>query len=261
MDNETISKTFIVAALLSIVCSIVVSSSAVVLRPNQQKNKDLDRKKNILMAAGLYEEGKSVEELFSKFEIRVVDLATGAFADDIDAATFDQKRAAKSPETKIEIESKDDLAGIKQRSKYALVYLSRDAAGTLQQLVLPVHGKGLWSTMYGFLALDRNLSTINGFAFYDHGETPGLGGEVDNPRWKAQWVGKEAFGAEGRTRIEVLKGRVNPGSPDLNHQVDGLAGATITTRGVDGLLHYWLGENGFGLFLSRIKKEEGNTHG
>ncbi len=261
MGNDTISKTFIVAAVLSIVCSIVVSSSAVILRPNQAKNKDLDRKKNILMAADLFKEGKSVEELFSKFEIRVVDLATGAFADGIDAATFDQKKAAKKPETNIEIARNDDLAGIKQRSKYALVYLSRNADGTLQQLVLPVHGRGLWSTLYGFLALDRNLTTINGFAFYDHKETPGLGGEVDNPRWKAQWVGKEAFDAEGRTRIQVLKGRVDPGSPDLKYQVDGLAGATITTRGVHGLLHYWLGENGFGPFLSRIKMEEGNTHG
>jgi Na+-transporting NADH:ubiquinone oxidoreductase subunit C len=261
MDNETISKTLIVAALLSIVCSTFVSSSAVLLRPNQAKNKDLDRKKNILMAAGLYEEGRSVEELFGKFEIRVIDLATGAYADDMDASTFDQKKASKSPDTNIEIAPGDGLSGIKQRSKFALVYLSRAGDGTLQQLVLPVHGKGLWSTMYGFLALDRNLTTINGFAFYQHGETPGLGGEVDNPRWKAQWVGKEAFGADGGIRIEVLKGRVNSGSPDLKHQVDGLAGATITTRGIDNLLQYWLGKNGFGPFLSRIKMEEIKTHG
>ena len=261
MRNDTIAKTFLVAGLLSIVCSAFVSSSAVLLRPNQAKNKDLDRKKNILMAAGLYEKEKSVEEQFQQFEIKVVDLATGEFTEDVDVATFDQRRAAKSPDLSIKISKKDDLGGIKRRSRYALVYLSKDENGTLRQLILPVHGKGLWSTLYGFLALDADLTTIKGFAFYEHGETPGLGGEIDNPRWKAQWVGKKAFDQTGQIRIEVVKGKVNPNSPDRQYQVDGLSGSTITSRGVKALLRYWLGENGFKPFLTRIKKEEGGKHG
>jgi Na+-transporting NADH:ubiquinone oxidoreductase subunit C len=258
MAKDTVTRTLIVAGLLSVVCSALVSTSAVVLRPRQAENKDLDRKKNILQAAGLFEEGRPVAELFAQFEIRVVDLATGEFRDDIDVVTFDQRKAAKSNDQGLAIPKKKDLAGIKRRSQFALVYVSLDEKGALQQLILPVHGKGLWSTLYGYLALDADLTTINGFAFYEHGETPGLGGEVDNPRWKKQWIGKEAFDAEGNASIEVLKGKVDPASADSKHEIDGLAGATITSRGVSALLKYWLGEEGFKPLLDRLRKEKGS---
>ncbi len=257
MADDTISKTFIVAGLLSVVCSAFVATSAVTLRPQQEINKDLDRKKNILEAAGLYEKEKPIEEQFNKFEIEVVDMATGEIKDDIDAATFDQRKAAKSTDQGMAIESGDDLARIKRRSLYALVYVARDEDGKLSQLILPVHGMGLWSTLYGYFALDADLTTINGFAFYQHGETPGLGGEVDNPRWKAQWVGKKAFDDKGNIKINVIKGKVNMDGPDAQYQVDGLSGATITTRGVDALLHYWLGENGFKPLLDRLRSGKG----
>jgi Na+-transporting NADH:ubiquinone oxidoreductase subunit C len=257
MAKETISKTLIVAALLAVVCSAFVASSAVLLRPQQAKNKDLDRKKNILQAAGIFEEGKSTEELFQKFEIKAVNLATGEFSDAVDATIFDQRKAARSVENGVAIAKRDDRAGIKRRSLYSLVYIARDDEGKLNQLILPLHGKGLWSTLYGYLALDSDLTTINGFAFYEHGETPGLGGEVDNPRWKAQWIGKIAFDEEGETKIEVLKGKVSPNSPNIQHEIDGLAGATITSRGVDSLLHYWLGEEGFKPFLDRLRSKKG----
>ncbi len=261
MANETVSKTFLVAGALSVVCSAFVASSAVLLRPKQAKNKDLDRKQNILQAAGLLEEGKSIEELFQQFEIKIVDLATGEYRDDIDAVTFDQRKAAKSDDQGIPVEKADDIAGLARRSLYALVYLAQDEKGDLRQLILPVHGRGLWSTLYGYIALDADLSTINGFSFYEHGETPGLGGEVDNPRWKAQWIGKKAFDESGDLKITVLKGRVNPDSPTIEHEIDGLAGATITSRGVDALLKYWLGENGFGPLIDRLQSKEEKSNG
>ncbi len=140
--------------------TLLVAVAAVKLKPMQDYNKELDRKKNILQAAGLFEEGRPVAELFAQFEIRVVDLATGEFRDDIEAASFDQRKAAKSSDQGLAIPSKKDLAGIKRRSQFALVYVSLDEKGALQQLILPVHGKGLWSTLYGYLALDSDLTTI-----------------------------------------------------------------------------------------------------
>ena len=259
MARESVSKTLVVAGLLSVVCSAVVSSTAVLWRPAYAINKDLDRKKNILQAAGMFERGQSVDELFGQFEIKVVDLATGEFRDDIDAATFDQRKAAKSAGQGGRIPKADDLARIKRRSHYALVYIARDEGGALQQVVLPVHGRGLWSTLYGYIALGADLSAINGFAFYEHGETPGLGGEVDNPDWRAKWVGKSAFGAGGELKIEVLKGNVDPRDPDLQHRVDGLAGATITSRGVSNLLRYWLGADGFKPLLDRLRNTKGEN--
>ena len=79
-----------------------------------------------------------------------------------------------------------------------LVYELRDDAGALDLVVLPVHGLGLWSILYGFVALDADLETIRGLTYYEHKETPGLGGEVDNPRWKSLW--KRPQGVRPRRR-------------------------------------------------------------
>ena len=117
-------------------------------------------------------------------------------------------------------------------------------------MVLPIHGYGLWSTLYGFIALEGDLETIVGLGFYSHGETPGLGGEVDNPSWKAQWVGKKLYDSQGELAIQVVKGKAAPG--DVN-SVDGLSGATLTSRGVSNLVNFWLGDDAFGTFLSTAK--------
>ena len=122
-------------------------------------------------------------------------------------------------------------------------------------LILPVYGKGLWSTMYGLLALKRDLRTVAGLTFYQHGETPGLGGEIDNPDWQAKWHGKQALDANGRVIIDVIKGQVDATGADAYHQVDGLAGATLTSKGVENLLHYWLGRDGYGPLLERLRRD------
>ena len=264
MAEETVPKTILVASVLAVVCSALVATSAVSLRPLQDKNKILDRKKNILQAAGLYKDGKttggsSIEDAFKKFEVKVVDLETGKFTDAVkDPDKFNQRKAAKTSDQGILINPKDDLGGIKRRSKYAIVYIGRDAkTKAITQLILPVNGKGLWSTLYGYIALKNDLNTVDGFVFYEHGETPGLGGEVDNPKWKAQWIGKKLFDKEGNLKIEVIKGTVDPKAADQMHQVDGLAGATITARGVGALLNYWLGDNAFGPLLKEMKSKAG----
>lgn len=254
MSRDSTGKILSVAFLLCVVCSILVSAAAVGLHSRQERNKVEEKKKNILQSAGLYEAGIPVEDQFSKIQSRIVDLQSGEFSQDFDAATFDSRSAARDPETRYQIPPELDLAAIKTRSRYQDVYLVMDN-GRLQQLILPVHGKGLWSTMYGFISLTEDLSTVNGFAFYEHGETPGLGGEIDNPNWKKQWPGKRIYDDAGNVRIEVLKGSVDKTSEKALYQVDGLAGATLTARGVSNLLKYWLGDNGYKPFLEKLKKE------
>jgi Na+-transporting NADH:ubiquinone oxidoreductase subunit C len=254
MSRDSTGKVLTVAFLLCVVCSILVSAAAVVLSDRQERNKVEEKKKNILLAAGLYETGIPVEEQFSKILIRIVDLQRGEFTQDFDAATFDSRSAARDPETRYQIPSNLDFGAIKARSRFQDVYLVMDD-DKLQLLILPVHGKGLWSTMYGFISLAQDFSTVKGFAFYEHGETPGLGGEIDNPAWKAQWPGKQIYDEEGNTRIEVLKGTVDKKSEHARYQVDGLSGATLTARGVGNLLKYWLGDNGYKPFLDTLKKE------
>jgi Na+-transporting NADH:ubiquinone oxidoreductase subunit C len=259
MQRDSIANTFTVAACLCIVCSVLVSTAAVVLRPAQERNKLNEQKRNILQAAGLFRPDQDLAQLFKQVDVQVVDLETGELVDPsvIDPATYNQRAAARDPAFSQALAAGDDSAGIGRREKYSFVYLVRKD-GRLSQIVLPIYGKGLWSTLYGYLALDADLDHIQGLTFYEHGETPGLGGEVDNPDWKQQWVGKRAFDDEGKIRIQVLRGQVDDDQPEAIHQVDGLAGATITARGVSNLVQFWLGKEGFGRVLENLREREGS---
>ena len=250
-NQDTIQKTLTVAMLLCFVCSVIVSTAAVLLRPMQDANKDQDRKKNILLAAGLYQEGIEIDEQFSVIKARLVDLDTGTFSLESDISSFDQRKSAKDPSQSMALTSDQDQAKISRRENQALVYIV-EAKGEFDKIILPVHGYGLWSTLYGFVALESDLNTIAGLGFYEHGETPGLGGEVDNPRWKAFWPGKQVY-KEGTVAIQLIKGVVDPSSIDSSYQVDGLSGATLTSTGITNLLQFWLGQNGFQTFISNFK--------
>jgi Na+-transporting NADH:ubiquinone oxidoreductase subunit C len=154
------------------------------------------------------------------------------------------------------LEKADDKIKIRRREHYSFVYLVNDDQG-LSKVILPIRGYGLWSTLYGFLALESDLNSVAGIGYYQHGETPGLGGEVDNPNWKAKWTdNKRVYGADGAVKLTVLKGSVTAGSADENYQVDGLSGATLTTNGVDNMIKFWLGDSGFGPFLKNLKEKE-----
>lgn len=242
-------KTLIVAVGLCLFCSMIVSVAAVSLRPVQDANKLLDKQKNILQVAGLYDEGVNVAEAFSAFEPRVLDLESGTFSEMHDAATYDDRAAASDPTLSVSLS--DDPAGIGRQAKAVTVYLLNDEAGELDKVILPIYGYGLWSTLYGFIALEENGNDIFGLQFYEHAETPGLGAEVDNPSWKAQWSGKALRDENGQLKITVAKGE---GVGDMeNHHIDALAGATLTSVGVDNLVRFWMGEQGFAPFLEKLK--------
>lgn len=256
-NNDSFKKVVTVTVLLCLVCSIIVSSAAVLLKPLQIANKALDFKSNVLSVAGIEDADKSIEELYDeRVTARVVDLEKGVFTDRFDAATFDATKLLKDNSLSTNLNSEDDVAKIGRRENFAVVYLIQDAQGKLEKVILPVRGKGLWSTMYGLMVLEPDLNTVAGFGFYQHGETPGLGGEVDNPAWKAQWAGKQVYSEEGQPIIRVIKGKVDTGSRDAQHQVDGISGATLTGNGVYHLVQFWMGDKGFKPFLINLQKGE-----
>ena len=248
---DNVGKTVAIALALCLVASMVVSAAAVALRPLQERNAALDKQVNIVEVAGLYEPGVDVAAVFDAFEPHVLELATGTFTDQFDAQTFDDRAAADDLTLSAPLE--DDPAGIGRQANYVTVYLLRDEAGALDKVILPVYGYGLWSTLYGFIAVEEDGNTIYGLRFYEHAETPGLGAEVDNPRWKALWRGKELRDDEGDLEINVGK-TVTAAGPE--HHVDALSGATLTSRGVDNLVRFWMSERGFEPFLERVRAGE-----
>jgi Na+-transporting NADH:ubiquinone oxidoreductase subunit C len=211
-DRDSIRNTLTIAISLSLVCSILVASAAVVLKPVQQRNQELYRQRIILEVAGLMHADADVAALFANIESTQVELADGSSAE-----------------------------------VYRVI-----ADGRLQQVILPISGAGLWSTMYGYLSVAPDGNTIQGIRFYEHGETPGLGDQIDKPDWRAGWVGKQIHAGNGEPQIEVVRGFVDTSSTSSNYQVDGLAGATLTGNGITRLVQQWTGANGFGPYLANL---------
>jgi Na+-transporting NADH:ubiquinone oxidoreductase subunit C len=258
MQRNTLGYAVLFATAICVVCAVIVSSSAVALKPRQDRNADLERKKNVLLAAGLATEGEplspdEIEARFGAVDAVAVDLKTGEEDPEFDLARYDQNKALSDPDASYA--APPNAAKVTRLPNRAVVYQLRDDAGNLDMLVLPVEGMGLWSTLYGFLALDTDLNTIRGITFYKHGETAGLGGEVDNPRWKALWLDRKAFDEYGEPAIAVIRGRAGPPAEDP-HNVDGISGATLTGRGVGEFLRFWLGDAGFGPYLDRLRGED-----
>ena len=251
LPNDDPKKTIFVAIALCLVCSILVSTAAVALKPMQQANKAADIKKNILAVTGLLADDTDVNTEFDKFEVKLFDFETGEFSDK-DPLTYDQRKAAGDPQLGISLTGEQDIAGIGRRAKLAPIYILKDG-DAIQQVVLPVHGYGLWSTLYGFVSLESDFNTVRGLQFYEHAETPGLGGEVDNPKWRAQWKGKKVFDEQGQMKIKVVRGAVDYSLADSKYQVDGLSGATLTSNGVTNLVRYWLGDHAFGPYLEKMR--------
>ncbi|MGR8932134.1 MAG: NADH:ubiquinone reductase (Na(+)-transporting) subunit C, partial [Gammaproteobacteria bacterium] len=172
LSNDSLEKTVAVALALCLVCAVLVSLATVALRPLQSYNKALDMKKNILDVAGLLQEDTDVDQAFKdRIEAKLVDLATGEYVEG-NVDEYDQRKAAKDPAQSEVIPADKDIASIRSKAKVAKVFLVKDA-DRLQSIILPINGYGLWSTMYGFLALEADGQTVQSINLYDQGETPG----------------------------------------------------------------------------------------
>jgi len=246
------------AATICIVCSLLVSASATFLKERQLTNARLDKQKKVLAVSGLIETGakvaaEEVDRLFADhITARLVNLETGEDAPEgeFDLTTYDQARALKDPALSRKVDR--NLAQVRRVPIYGLLYEVRDESDELTLLVIPVEGMGLWGTLYGFLALDTDSTTIRGLTFYKHKETPGLGAEVDNRNWLSKWPGRKAFDENWVPQIRVIKGPAGPAAEDP-YRVDGLSGATLTSNGVTNLLRFWLDADGFGPFLANFR--------
>ncbi len=238
------------------VCSALIATTVSVLQPYREKNRTQQRRAHIqgiiATVPGLVDIVGSLET--ANLESRLVELTSGVYADDESSDRFDARKAARDPETSIVLSPERDLAGIGRRALLAKVFLVYEG-GDLRLLILPVYGAGYMSTLYGYLALDADLNSIRDLSFYEHGETPGLGSEIQNPQWRDQWSGKWLRDPSGELRIEVAPGRAPSTGDEARYQVDGISGATRTGMGVTNLLRFWLGPDGFGPYLERLRAE------
>ncbi|MFN5708201.1 MAG: Na(+)-translocating NADH-quinone reductase subunit C [Planctomycetota bacterium] len=254
MNKDSIGNTFFIALSLCLVCSAVVALAAIGLKPIQDRNKALDRKKNVLIAAGLIKRGDSanIDQLFQKMVVdKIVDLESGqdVTSEYPSPAAFDPEATLEEKGKYRQLESKEDIATLKKRENRAHVYLVKTSESdeTPSKYVFPVRGKGLWSTMKGFLSLNSDLKTASGITFYEDGETPGLGGEINSAAFQAQWPDKRILDDSGKVVLKVSK------TASGDSEIASLSGATITSNGVQFMIQYWLGDAGFGKYLQNLQ--------
>ena len=236
----------IIPLIACIACAIIVSVTAVSVRPEQNLNIENEKKVKILAAAGIQTD--KVDEEFLRIKTVFVDFETGKLVT-IDPA-YDHIKAASNPDQSTIIPKADDIAVLKRRENVGTIYVWVDEKNAVEKLVLPIRGYGLWGTLYGYLSLDSDLNTVRGIEYYDHKETPGLGGEVDNPNWKSDWYGKRIYNENGSVALYVTKG-----ASSTDYEIDGISGATLTTNGVSNMIKYWLGDNGYGPIIKNLNEE------
>jgi Na+-transporting NADH:ubiquinone oxidoreductase subunit C len=176
------------------------------------------------------------------------------FDEIIDPNTFDKRRAANDPDLGVDIPTGLDQAKLGRRSRFAPVYIVWTEDG-LERVILPVRGAGMWSALYGYIALESDLNTIAGMTFYEQNETPGLGDQITHGHWLEQWKGRQIYDEQGETRFRVSEGVVAAGSATSGYEVDALTGATVTGNAVTGMMHYWFGPHGYQGFLAALREQ------
>lgn len=259
MNNDSPQKALLMIFVTALACSILVSVAAISLRPIQLTHKLLERARNVIQLTGLvsaeqYDElsDEDLLVLYGQLDRRIVNIDEQTFAADINPDTFDQRKAANDAERSVDIPAEFDVASLGHRSRYAMVYMVWQE-DQLQRIILPIHGQGMWSTIYGYIALASDLNTIEGVSFYEQAETPGLGDQILRPQWQAQWQGRKLLDTTGKLRFRISTGSVEPGSSAATHEVDALSGATVTANGVSSLVAYWFGDHGFQPFLQQLR--------
>lgn len=253
MNKDSPRNAFFVVMITALVCSSLVSAAVVVLRPIQLNNQMLDRSRNIMQLTGLLPGEQVVEdedmlELYKSLDVRIINIDDAIYDEEIDPVTFNTRLALNDPELSVSIPSELDLASLGRRTRFVPVYMVWDDDG-LDRVILPVRGNGMWSMLYGYIALEPDFNTISGMTFYEQNETPGLGDQITHRHWLEQWQGRQVYDDEGNPRFRVNESVVQPGSETARFEVDALTGATVTADAVTSMVHYWFGPHGYQDFL------------
>jgi len=206
MRSNAYTLTF--TTLVTVILGLLVSVAATSLKDRQQLNVEIDMKRNILQSLHIPEDHSvrlSEDEILSSFTSMIREVHVNASGE------------------------KDSTGG--------LTIYEKIVDGRIEGYAFPISGKGLWSTIYGYLAMKPDGKTVLGITFYKHGETPGLGGEIEKEWFTSNFIGKQIVDENDQlTSIQIIKGKVDPTKKDAIHQVDGISGATMTGRGVTAFL-------------------------
>ena len=208
--------TILFTASLTVILGLFISIASGSLKTMQELNIENDSKKNILVSLGYKESADkrwTPDDIQSIFKKNIRSLVVDKMGN-----VIDNNQINNEPDFNV---------------NYYPIYTDQEN-GVTKGYAIPISGKGLWSTLYGYFAIEPDGITAKGITFYAHKETPGLGGEVEKPWFQKNFIGKKFINESGKLiGIEVVKGKSDP---ENLYQVDGISGATVTSKGVEKFL-------------------------
>jgi len=219
------------AAIICLVCSMGLAAVQGALRPMQERNRKIDGQVNVLkaLAPDFAPDGTPLSQdeqeryfLYGSMPREWIPMYFDEFVE-VSEVTFGEEDVRE-------------------------LYTLRNPDGETVSVAFPAEGKGLWSTVHSVVGLQPDLATIRGITFFDHGETPGLGGECSRPWFQANFRGKKLWDDGAPVRFEVAKGAAEP---ETDYKVDGMSGATITGNGIQRFLNETFREYNEAVFESK----------
>jgi Na+-transporting NADH:ubiquinone oxidoreductase subunit C len=259
MDNQNPIKALLVVTVTALVCSILVTFTVVKLQPIQKSYQNIERNRALVQISGLTNDinllsDREIVNIFQKIEARIIDLRVGQFDTKYNPDTFDTWTIDNNPELSIPIPTENDIAHLSRRSQLITVYLVKDK-DTMDRILLPIYGQGMWSKIYGFIALETDLNTIADIIIYKQAETSGIGDKILNSDWQSSWRKRKIYDDKGRLQIGIKGGQSDQKSLVSVHQIDAITGATVTVDAVKNLVRYWFGVHGYEPFLDNFRAE------
>lgn len=256
MNRNSPTYTVLFTLAVCAICSVLVAGAYEALGEKQRADAAVFRMLDILRLTGLAEADEELEraEILERFEAirpQAVDMQTRRVDPEVDARLHDQREASNDPLTSFL--APENNAGVRRVPDHAIVYERLGAEGGLEQILIPIHGQGYGGQIYGFLSLGPDLNTVTDIVFYELQETPTLGGRITRSSWRRNWPGRRIYDDSGQVALRLV---ADAGPPEEDpYQVDAVSRATVTTNGVQNMLLFWLGPDGFGPFLENYRQE------
>ncbi|NOH28202.1 FMN-binding protein [Vibrio mediterranei] len=244
---------FVTTLVITASATLLVACTEPDLKKQPPKPTELDQRLTLLESAGLMQKRLPVSTLIDKYvDVKTVDLNSGEFRPskfDVDESLTHYPLSATNATS---LSAKDDIAGIKKRENALPVYFIHDENGVTYRLVMPIRAQGKFGLIYGYLGLNSRDFSIVGLKFYKHQESKGLGAEItDNPDWSTRFANKLIF-KDNKPSITLSQKHSLSQDP---YRVDGISGATYTSKGVEHAINFWTGDLGFGKFLRKFRAQ------
>ena len=229
---------------LTVILGVILSVTAVGLKPIQQVQIELEKRKQIL---GAVMELKGDEDVLALYKARTKSMVVNVKGEVVENDASGNPLIAEN--MNIAKEFKKDPA---DRLYPVFKLMNETQTDLVEAYILPMYGNGLWNNIWAYVALDTDLNTVMGVSFDHTGETPGLGARITEKSLQNRYVGKKIFDSSGAlVSIVMQKGEKNDPSLFDDHQVDGMSGATLTAKGVNAMFVDYLGS--YQGFISSLK--------